>query len=277
MKNIYLVFCCFLMVTGHAFSQSAQDTMPSQPAQITQPSQPTPPTPHAVQPMKATDFSGGYGHFFTGVAWMTPSDLVNHLQSPEVFGSSFNWENVAINTGFEGFAEIHRLLVGGGGFGQTTQNMEADSGVLRFAYGGGYAKVGYVVFQEPRYFASVMAGFGGGVMYVGVENTSEETPIYFSSNQPVFPRGDQDYFHAYLLYDFAINNKFIATKINQQSRKFGGLMFGLDLGATVGIPVDTWRDDFGAVSGIPSPGTVFSPYLRLTIGGGGFRKHMPVR
>ena len=55
------------------------------------------------------------------------------------------------------------------------------------------------------------------------------------------------------------------------------LMLGLDLGATIGIPIDTWRDDFGPVSGIPSPGTVVSPYLRLTLGGGGFRKHMPVQ
>ena len=50
-------------------------------------------------------------------------------------------------------------------------------------------------------------------------------------------------------------------------------MFGLDLGATIALPVDTWRDDVGTVTGIPSPGSFVSPYLRLTIGGGGFRKH----
>ena len=110
-------------------------------------------------------------------------------------------------------------------------------------------------------------------MYVGIENTSDQTPIYFSSNDPVLPRGDEDYFRGYLLYDLAVNNKFIATKINQSSRKFGGLMFGLDLGATIALPVDTWRDDVGTVTGIPSPGSFVSPYLRLTIGGGGFRKH----
>lgn len=229
--------------------------------------------PHGQYPATAKDYSGGYGHFFTGVGWIEPSDLVNHLQSSEVFGSSFNWSNTAVNTGVEGYAEIHRLLVGGGGFGNLTQDMEADSGVLRFAFGGGYAKVGYVLFQEPRFFTSLMAGFGGGVMYVGIENTSDQTPIYFSSTQPVYPEEQNDYFRGYLLYDFTLSSKLIATNINQASRKFGGLMFGLDLGATVGIPVDTWRDDYGPVTGIPSPGTVFSPYLRLTVGGGGFRKH----
>ncbi|MDZ4749311.1 MAG: hypothetical protein SH808_12555 [Saprospiraceae bacterium] len=272
MKNAYLILSLFLLVSGHALSQYAQDTVPPQPAPPPQPAQGTQAVP-ATQPQKTIDYSGGYGYFFTGLSWIEPADLVSHLQSPEVFGSAFNWDNLAINTGFEGFAEIHRLLVGGGGFGSITQNMESDLGVLRFAFGGGYAKVGYVVYQQPRYFASLMAGFGGGVMYVGIENTSDQTPIYFSSNNPVFPRGDEDYFRGFLLYDLAVNNKFIATKINQSSRKFGGLMVGLDLGATIALPVDTWRDDEGAVTGIPSPGSFVSPYLRLTIGGGGFRKH----
>ena len=277
MKNKYLTFGFFLLMTGHLLAQSTQDTVPTQPAppppaaQVTQPVQASQTTQTQVQ--KASDFSGGYGHFFTGMGWIEPSDLISHLQSPEVFGSSFVWDNVAINTGIEGYAEIHRLLVGGGGFGLITQNMESDRGVLRFGFGGGYAKIGYVVYQQPRYFASLMAGFGGGVMYVGIENTSDQTPIYFSSNTPVLPRGDEDYFRGYLLYDLAVNNKFIATKINQNSRKFGGLMFGLDLGATIALPVDTWRDDVGTVTGIPSPGSFVSPYLRLTIGGGGFRKH----
>jgi len=281
MKNICLIFSIFLLVTGHLLAQSAQDTIPAQTApqpqaaQVTQPVQPAP-SAQTTQNQRVTDFSGGYGHFYTGVGWIEPSDLVSHLQSPEVFGSSFTWDNVAINTGIEGYAEIHRLLVGGGGFGLLSQDMESDPGVMRFGFGGGYAKVGYVVYQQPRYFASLMAGFGGGVMYVGIENLSDE-PIYFSSTTPVLPGGDEDYFRGYLLYDIAVNNKFIATKINQTSRKFGGLMFGLDAGATIALPVDTWRDDVGAVTGIPSPGSFVSPYLRLTIGGGGFRKHMPYR
>ncbi len=282
MKNIYLIIIFFLLVTGQLLAQSAQDTVPPQPAPPPPPAQVTQPvqTSKSTQPsqvQKATDFSGGYGHFFTGMGWIEPADLVSHLQSAEVFGSSFAWDNLAINTGVEGYAEIHRLLVGGGGFGLITQNMESDRGVLRFGFGGGYAKVGYVVYQQPRYFASLMAGFGGGVMYVGIENTSNQIPIYFSTNNPVLPRGDEDYFRGYLLYDLAVNNKFIATKINQSSRKFGGLMFGLDLGATIALPVDTWRDDQGTVTGIPSPGSFVSPYLRLTIGGGGFRKHYDAR
>jgi hypothetical protein len=267
MRKTTLILILF-SVASVMFAQT-QDTISPQPIQQTQGTKPT-------QPEKVTDFSGGYGHFFTGVGWIEPADLVSHLQSPEVFGSSFTWDNIAINTGVEGYAEIHRLLVGGGGFGMISQDMESDLGVLRFGFGGGYAKIGYVVYQQPRYFASLMAGFGGGVMYVGIENSSNE-PIYFSSNTPVLPGGDEDYFRGYLLYDIAINNKFIATKINQTSRKFGGLMFGLDAGATIALPVDTWRDDVGAVTGIPSPGSFVSPYLRLTIGGGGFRKHYDYR
>lgn len=258
---LYSVLC--VMICSTQVTAQTQDSIQPVAAQN---------VPSAV-PQTVKDYSGGYGHFFTGMGWVDPSDLVSHLQSSAVFGPSFSWENTAVNTGFEGYAEIHRLLVGGGGFGNLTQDMEADSGVVRFAYGGGYAKVGYVLFQQPRFFTALMAGFGGGVMYVGIENTSSQTPIYFSSNQPVFPEQQGDYFRGYLIYDFTLSNKLIATSINQKSRKFGGLMFGLDLGASIGIPVDTWRDDYGPVTGIPSPGTVVNPYLRLTVGGGGFRKH----
>ena len=266
MKRFFLAFLFFigLIVSGEA--QAVQDS--TAPASTT-----TPVT--AVVPPKPLSYSGGYGHFFTGIAWIEPNDLIEHLQSPDVLGSSFVWDNVGINAGFEGFAEIHNLIVGGGGFATYIQNMESDLGITRFSFGGGYAKVGYVMYQVPRYFLALNAGFGGGVMYVGIENTSEDTPIYFSENFPVFPNQDKDYFRGYLLYDLSLSNKLIATHIDNNRRKFGGVMFGLDLGATLGVPVDTWRDDEGSVTGIPSPGTVISPYLRLTIGGGGFRKHYP--
>lgn len=273
MKNFFLALISLLLISQTVFSQSLQDTISPQATTSVQPAS----TPQSTTMPKPLSYSGGYGHFFTGMGWIEPSDLVSHLQSPEVFGPSFSWDNLGISSGIEGYAEIHNLLVGGGGYALYIQNMEADSGQVRFSFGGGFAKVGYIAYQNPRYFVSVNAGFGGGVMYVGIENSSETTPIYFSSNVPVLPRQDEDYFRGYLLYDLSINNKFIATQIDPNRRKFGGLMFGLDVGASIGIPVDTWRDENGSVTGIPSPGTVVSPYLRLTIGGGGFRKHMPYR
>jgi hypothetical protein len=275
MRHLYLTIVCFSFLVNSVFAQSTQDTLPTQVVTAQPPVTPVQPTttPQVVTSSQPISYSGGYGHFFTGPAWIEPTDLINHLQSPEVFGPSLKWTSTSITTGGEGFAELHRLLIGGGGFGLIVQNMEADNGTVRFAFGGGYAKVGYALLQNPRYFLSFLAGFGGGVMYVGIENNSDDTPVFFSSNEPVFPNEEQDYFRGYLLYDLAISNKMIATTIKPNSRNFGGFMLGLDLGATIGIPVDTWRDDFGTVSGIPSPGTVVSPYLRLTIGGGGFRTH----
>jgi len=225
-----------------------------------------------IEPEKSISYSGGYGHFFTGIAWVNPSDLVNHLRSPEVFGSSLKWNNMGVTAGAEGYAELHRLLIGFGAFGMMVQDMEADSGTTRFAHGGALVKVGYAIYQNPKYFLSVMAGFGGGLLYVGIDNESSQTPIYFSSNEPVLPRKDQDYYRGYVMYDLAIGNKFIATTVSPNSKRYSGFMIGLDLGATFGFPVDTWRDDNSSVTGIPNPGNIFSPFIRLTIGGGGFRK-----
>ena len=269
MKNHIISLLTTFLLCGYVEAQGVQDSLPPQPAANTY-------TQPAPMP-KPLSYSGGYGYFFTGMGWMEPSDLVSHLKSNDVLGPSFVWENMGISTGIEGFAEIHNLLVGGGGYGIYIENMESDRGTTRLSFGGGYVKVGYVAYQQPRYFLSVNAGFGGGVMYVGIENTSESTPIWFSSTIPVLPKQDKDYFRGHLLYDLSITNKLIATYIDDNRRKYGGLMFGLDVGATFGLPVDTWRDDNGSVSGIPSPGNFVSPYLRLTIGGGGFRKHYPLQ
>lgn len=224
--------------------------------------------------LEITSYSGGYGHFFTGPAWINPGDLVSHLQEPQVFGPSFQWNTSGITAGAEGYAELHRLLVGFGAYGMMIQDMESDSGTVRFAQGGALVKAGYAVYQTPKYFLSVMAGFGGGLIYTGIENGSQSTPIYFSSNEPVLPRQDQDYYRGYIMYELAVGNKFIATAVYPNSKRYGGFMVGLDVGATFGFPVDTWRDDNSSVTGIPNPGNICSPFIRLTIGGGGFRKQM---
>ena len=218
-------------------------------------------------------YSGGYGHFFTGPAWANPKDLIDHLGSPDVMGASFKWNNSGFTVGAEGYAELHRLLVGFGGFGMTVSDMEADSGTVRFAHGGGLVRAGYAIFQKPKYFLSLIAGFGGGITYVGIDNTSD-SPVYFSSTEPIAPGNDKEYYRAYLMYDLTLGNKLIATKVYPNSRRFGGFMVGLDLGATFGFPIDIWRDDNSSVTGIPSPGTIISPFIRLTVGGGGFRKQV---
>ena len=226
---------------------------------------------------QSTGYSGGFGHFFTGPAWLEPTKLIDHFKSPEVLGPTFQWHEIGIHTGGEGFAEFNRLLIGGGGFGTVLPVMESDIGRVRFGQGGGYVKVGYVLHQTDYYFLSLGTGFGGGATYTGVKNTSENRDVFFDDDQPIRPGQEEDYFMGYLLYDFSIANKFLASGSKKNKQKIGGFMLGLDLGATLTIPVDDWRTDYNETVDAPSPGTIFSPYLRLTIGGGGFRKHAPVQ
>ncbi|MBP6680571.1 MAG: hypothetical protein KA166_05230, partial [Saprospiraceae bacterium] len=82
MRNLYIAVCCFIIATTSVFAQTQESVPPPAPT----PSQPA--TPAA--PARPISYSGGFGHFFTGPAWIQPQDLIDHLQSPEVFGSSFN-------------------------------------------------------------------------------------------------------------------------------------------------------------------------------------------
>ena len=216
-------------------------------------------------------YKGGFGHFYTGPAWLEPTDLINYYKSPEVLGPSFDWHNVGVITGGEGFAEFNRLLIGGGGFGLILPVMNADNARVRFGMGAGGLKVGYVFTQNDYYFASMNAGFGGGGYYTGIKNNGE-TNINFDKNDPIRPDEEKDYFMGFLMYDFSISNKWVASGPKGDRQKVGGFMLGLDLGATIQIPVDEWRTDYYEYVDAVSPGTVISPFIRLTIGGGGFRK-----
>src|SRR6187402_1896510 len=159
MKHTILSLISLFLLSGYVQAQVPQDSVQSQPVAVPAQAAAVPQTATMPKPLS---YSGGYGHFFTGMGWMEPTDLISHLQSDDVFGPTFAWDKTGINTGVEGFAEIHNLIIGGGGYALYVENIESERGVTRFSFGGGYAKVGYVAYQKPRYFMSVNAGFGGG-------------------------------------------------------------------------------------------------------------------
>ena len=233
-----------------------------------------------VRPSEAQSslFTGGYGHFFTGPFWFSPPELQDYLSSPGVLGSSLEWKDVGLGAGGEGFAEIRGLLIGGGGFGMLLPSMAADSGTAWVGFGAGYFKTGYVVHQSGRQFLSAMAGFGVGGIGTNIKNNSEVNSIGFDEQEPVPPGDERAYGIGYALFDVGLSYKVVASGARAEERgRYGGFMIGLDLGTWFGLRMDEWRYDGEATSRIPSPAHFFSPYIRLTIGGGSFRKHDDMR
>jgi hypothetical protein len=218
-------------------------------------------------------FRGGYGHFGIGPGWFSPDDFTGYLRRPEVMGQSLEWKNTGISAGGEGFAELRGLLIGGGGFGTVLPAMRSDSATAWVGVGGGYVKTGYVFRQTGRQFAAITAGFGAGGIGTNIKNNSRVRSISFDTEDPIGPRDEKAYAIAYALFDLGLSYKIVASSdAGEQRGRYSGFMFGIDLGTWLGIRMDEWRHDGEATSRIDSPDNFTSPYIRITIGGGGFRK-----
>ncbi len=218
-------------------------------------------------------YTGGYGHFGVGPAWFHDDAFTHYLSQPTILGPSFTWNSLGYSAGGEGYAEIRGLLLGGGGYGLALPSQSGDSATIWTGMGAGYFKTGYIFFQNGRQFAAVMGGFGGGALGVDIKNNSYYTDIAFDPRDPIRPGQDKGYYLAYALFDFNLSYKVVASSPRgEQQGRYGGFMFGIDVGSTFGIRMDEWRHDGEATSNITSPDNYYSPYVRITIGGGGFKK-----
>jgi len=218
-------------------------------------------------------YNGGYGHIGVGPGWYESEDFTRYLQKPGILGPSLNWNSLGYSAGAEGYAEIRGLLLGGGGYGLALPSQSTDSSSMWTGMGAAYFKTGYVFFQNGRQFAALMGGFGGGALGVNIKNNSYETDIAFDPQDPIRPGQEKGYYLAYALFDFSLNYKVVASNpAAEHQGRYSGFMFGIDIGSTFGVRMDEWRHDGNATSNIPSPDDYFSPYLRITIGGGGFKR-----
>jgi len=219
---------------------------------------------------------GGFGHFFTGPAWLGTGGLQDQLRHPDVLGPSLDWSSGGVMTGGEGAAKIRRLIIGGGGFGVLMPRMHADSGSARMVFGGGYFRIGVVMAEAERHFITINGGIGGGGLAMELRNRSKTQWMAFDEENPLPPGFKEEYALAYVLYDINAGIKYLAAiGRNEKRHSRAGFMIGLNIGTAIGIPVTDWTTDAVESSGAASPGNLVCPYVRITIGGGGFRDIEP--
>lgn len=220
---------------------------------------------------ETTDFpynAGGFGHFYTGPSFYQVGELRGYLESASVLNTTIP-KRAGTIAGGEGFALLGRFLIGGGGFGEGVQRHTTDSARLDISFGGGYFKFGYVFCYKNYNFCYAYSGIGWGGLNVHLENLSNENSIVFNRRVPLGPGFKRDYSLAFNFYEFGVSGKHLFVSTDQEGD--GGFMLGLDLGCNIMLPTGDWlADEDEVVSGPPVPRASLNPYLRLTIGGGGF-------
>lgn len=211
--------------------------------------------------------SGGFGHFFQGPSYYMPGSLVNYLESPEVLNAPIS-ARAGTTSGGEGAALLNNFLVGGGGFAETSSRHLTDSTRMQLSIGGGYFKFGYALVSCNHNLVYVYSGLGWGAMELRLENFSKDSGIRFDDDAPIAPGFRRQYQLNLNYYDLGISFKRIATS---RRKTYGGFMFGIDMGAFITQSTSEWYTTSDEIiSGPPEPRMGFNPYLRITIGGGGF-------
>ncbi len=212
--------------------------------------------------------AGGFGHFYTGPGFFQVGEVATYLEKPTVLNEALP-VRVGTMAGGEGMALLGNFLIGGGGFGQNVVRHTTDSARVDLSAGAGYFKFGYVCWYKNSGFGYVYGGIGWGGLNVRLENLTDETPIAFNRRNPLQPGFKADYSLAYNLYDLGVSYKKLFIQGTEDEA--GGFMLGFDIGCMVAVPTSDWDGSKNEViSGPPVPAAFLNPYLRITIGGGGF-------
>ncbi|MBK9013804.1 MAG: hypothetical protein IPM82_06800 [Saprospiraceae bacterium] len=212
---------------------------------------------------------GGGGHFMTGITYVFANNMTDYLQEPTVIGTGYDPSPLGLQAGGEGYGLVGRFSLGGGGFGFNSFNASGPNGKVERAGGGGYFKMGYRFFTKNTSFVAFNAGVGGFGYSLKIKNTSTDNNIMFNRLDPILPGEEKTYDYGGTLFDLGFSFKSLFTK-NMEAKEVGGFIAGLDAGCILGVPAGDWKGD-EQIQGPPDPGVMVTPYIRLTIGGGGFK------
>jgi hypothetical protein len=222
-----------------------------------------------AQPVKFPYNAGGFGHFYMGPGFFQPGNLASYLEKPDVLNTNIT-ARVGSMAGGEGAGLFGRAIIGGGGFGQNIMRITTDSLRADINYGAGYFRFGYMLKYQNSGFCFAYGGIGWGGLNMTIENHSGENDIDFNHRTPLKPGKKATYTLPTTYYDLGLSYKRIMSS-NRSSGGEGGFMLGLDLGCSLITPSFDWQgQDEELVSGPPVPTLFVNPYLRVTIGGGGF-------
>jgi len=219
--------------------------------------------------------SGGFGHFFIGPALFQTQTMTDYLKRNDILGAAYSPSNIGYTIGGEGAAVFGQFIIGGGGFALISPITSTDAGMARATIGGGYFKMGYLFYKKQNTFMFAYAAVGGSGYNIELSNLSDSVSLHFNHKAPITPAAKENYSVSGFLMDLGVSLKTIplggiADNKRGNKKEKGGLILGFDAGCFLVLPTSKWSTEKIVVSGPPNLPQLLSPYIRLTIGGGGF-------
>jgi hypothetical protein len=203
----------------------------------------------------------GGGGFIAGYANFDASPL--HAFVTDEIGSFTNHHLVMGGTGF---GINGKLVIGGTGY--AIMGGEIITETLRINLNGGFGTfdLGYLMINEEQVKLFPKIGIGAGSYGLDITNTGTIS----SDDIAADPGQAISIGRPYFVGDFSLNLIFLPLVAYDPSENtHGGLMSGLQIGVTGGIPTEGWSYQGGAINGGPEM-DMFVLYARIVIGGFGY-------
>ncbi len=222
-----------------------------------------------IQQLVAQNIRGGFGHGAFGPVYNISPSIINDLKDPFLLGNDIKLNGLAMLGGGGGYGLLkNNILIGGSGFGYKIADA-TSRGQATFSIGGGFVNLGYLVIAKRSMIAYPYIGIGATGMNLKLKNnTSGES---FNLGSAAIAPGQRKNFNCGGMgFEIGYAVKLLTFSIDEVG-PHGGFMVGLQAGTYFFSGVDDWYEEKtdDVISTFSRP-NAFSPYLRITIGGGGF-------
>ncbi|MGC1240888.1 MAG: hypothetical protein WA874_04825 [Chryseosolibacter sp.] len=220
--------------------------------------------------LQGQNVRGGFGHGYFGPVLNVFQNLQNDLRTPSSLGKKLETTRLETLGGGGGYGLFSNgVLLGGSGMGYTVTDA-TERGQVNLAMGAAYLNVGYLVTKKRNVLGFPYIGVGGYEMKLRVKNSAEGES---------FAVGDQDVpFDEYLYlhnqgmtFEAGYSLQILTFSLPDNGSK-GGLIVGLQAGTYLFVSTEDWHNEStdDVLLSFSDP-FGFAPYVRLTIGGGGFK------
>ena len=221
-----------------------------------------------VQAASSQEIRGGFGHGYFGAGLNISPAIQNDLQSTALLGPDLQLNRVAVFGGGGGYGIVgRRFLIGGSGVGFRSADA-TGRGEGTLSMGGGFINLGYLTAIKRNMLSYPYVGIGGNGVKLNVKNT---TPESMNLGNQIIDPGETIKLNSHgISFEAGYAFKFLTFSLDEEG-SHGGMMLGIQAGTYIFTGLSDWRNQ-STNDMVPSLSKAysFSPYLRLTIGGGGF-------
>lgn len=209
----------------------------------------------------------GFGNAHVGVAMNVCPDLEKDLGASSFLGPDLHLNRPSVLGGAEGYLTLRRMMFGGSVFVITAED-ETTRGRAELTIGSACIHLGYLSTIRNQLIAFPYIGAGGLQTHLNLTNSSANAMML---GIRTLERGQQVKLVSHgLCFEAGYSVQFLLFSLLDSDKHYG-FMLGLQAGAYMFVAAEKWHVDASDES-VPSftRPISFSPYIRMTIGGGGF-------